>query len=57
LSNFPELLKPSEVTERDEKIELLKKELAENTRYYVARLNEAGAVEGGGFVKGGKRNS
>ena len=46
MSNFPELLKPSEVTERDEKIELLKQELAENTRYYVARLNEAGATVG-----------
>jgi len=46
LSNFPELLKPSEVTERDEKIESLKQELAENTRYYVARLNEAGATIG-----------
>jgi chromosome segregation ATPase len=46
LSNFPELLKPNEVTERDEKIESLKQELAENTRYYVARLNEAGATIG-----------
>ena len=46
MSNFPELLKPSEVTERDEKIESLKQELAENTRYYVARLNEAGATIG-----------
>jgi chromosome segregation ATPase len=46
LSNFPELLKPSEVTERDEKIESLKQELAENTRYYVARLNEAAATIG-----------
>jgi chromosome segregation ATPase len=46
LSNFPELLKPSEVTERDEKIESLKQELAENTRYYVARLNEAAATVG-----------
>jgi chromosome segregation ATPase len=46
LSNSPELLKPSEVTERDEKIESLKQELAENTRYYVARLNEAGATIG-----------
>jgi len=46
LSDFPELLKPSEVTERDEKIESLKQELAENTRYYVARLNEAGATVG-----------
>jgi DNA repair exonuclease SbcCD ATPase subunit len=46
LSNFPELLKPSEVTERDEKIESLKQELAENTRYYVARLNEAGSTIG-----------
>ena len=46
MSNFPELLKPSEVTERDEKIESLKQELAENTRYYVARLNEAGATVG-----------
>jgi chromosome segregation ATPase len=46
LSNFPELLKPSEVAERDEKIESLKQEVAENTRYYVARLNEAGATIG-----------
>jgi hypothetical protein len=46
LSDSPELLKPSEVTERDEKIESLKKELAENTRYYLARLNEAGATIG-----------
>ena len=46
MSNFPELLKPSEVTERDEKIESLKQELAENTRYYVARLNEAAATIG-----------
>ncbi len=46
MSNFPELLKPSEVIERDEKIESLKQELAENTRYYVARLNEAGATIG-----------
>ena len=46
MSNFPELLKPSEVTERDEKIESLKQEVAENTRYYVARLNEAGATIG-----------
>ena len=46
MSNFPELLKPSEVTERDEKIESLKQELAENTRYYVARLNESGATIG-----------
>src|SRR4028118_325011 len=46
LSNFPELLKPSEVTERDEKIESLKQELAENTRYYVSRLNEAAATIG-----------
>jgi chromosome segregation ATPase len=46
LSNSPELLKPSEVIERDEKIESLKQELAENTRYYVARLNEAGATIG-----------
>jgi len=46
LSNFPELLKPSEVTERDDSIESLKQELAENTRYYVARLNEAGATIG-----------
>jgi len=46
LSNFPELLKPSEVTEQDEKIESLKQELAENTRYYVARLNEAAATIG-----------
>lgn len=46
MSNFPELLKPSEVTQRDENIESLKQELAENTRYYVARLNEAGATIG-----------
>ena len=46
MSNFPELLKPSEVTERDEKIESLKQELAENARYYTARLNEAGATIG-----------
>jgi len=46
LSNSPELLKPSEVTEQDDKIESLKQELAENTRYYVARLNEAGATIG-----------
>jgi len=46
LSNFPELLKPSEVAERDEKIESLKQELAENARYYTARLNEAGATIG-----------
>ena len=46
MSNFPELLKPSEVTERDDSIESLKQELAENTRYYVARLNEAGATIG-----------
>jgi chromosome segregation ATPase len=46
LSNSPELLKPSEVTERDEKIESLKQELAENTRYYATRLNEAGATIG-----------
>jgi chromosome segregation ATPase len=46
LSDLPELLKPSEVTERDEKIESLKEELVENTRYYAARLNEAGATIG-----------
>ena len=46
MSDSPELLKPSEVTERDEKIESLKQELAENTRYYTARLNEAGATIG-----------
>lgn len=46
MSNFPELLKPSEVAERDEKIESLKQELAENARYYTARLNEAGATIG-----------
>ena len=46
MSDSPELLKPSEITERDEKIESLKQELAENTRYYVARLNEAGATIG-----------
>jgi chromosome segregation ATPase len=46
LSNFPELLKPNEITERDEKIESFQQELAENTRYYVARLNEAGATIG-----------
>jgi chromosome segregation ATPase len=34
------------ITERDEKIESLKQELAENTRYYTARLNEAGATIG-----------
>lgn len=31
-------------TDRDEKIESLKQELTENTRYYIARLNEAGAT-------------
>ena len=31
-------------TDRDEKIEALKQELTENTRYYAARLNEAGAT-------------
>ena len=31
-------------TDRDEKIESLKQELTENTRYYTARLNEAGAT-------------
>ena len=46
MSNFPELLKPNEVTERDDSIESLKQELAENTRYYVARLNEAAATIG-----------
>jgi chromosome segregation ATPase len=46
LSDSPELLKPSEVTERDDSIESLKQELAENTRYYTARLNEAGATIG-----------
>ena len=46
MSDSPELLKPSEVTERDEKIESLKQELAENTRYYVVRLNDAGATIG-----------
>jgi chromosome segregation ATPase len=30
--------------DRDEKIESLKQELTENTRYYTARLNEAGAT-------------
>jgi len=34
------------ITERDDSIESLKQELAENTRYYVARLNEAGATIG-----------
>ena len=34
------------ITERDDSIELLKQELAENTRYYTARLNEAGATLG-----------
>ena len=33
-------------TDRDEKIESLKQELTENTRYYTARLNEAGATIG-----------
>ena len=47
MSDSPELLKPNaEVTERDEKIESLKQELAENTRYYVARLNETAATVG-----------
>jgi DNA repair exonuclease SbcCD ATPase subunit len=32
------------IAERNEKIESLKQELAENTRYYTARLNEAGAT-------------
>jgi chromosome segregation ATPase len=32
------------IAERHEKIESLKQELAENTRYYTARLNEAGAT-------------
>ena len=32
------------ITERDEKIESLRQELTENTRYYAARLNEAGAT-------------
>jgi DNA repair exonuclease SbcCD ATPase subunit len=34
------------ITERDDSIESLKQELAENTRYYTARLNEAGATIG-----------
>jgi chromosome segregation ATPase len=34
------------ITERDDSIESLKQELAENTRYYAARLNEAGATIG-----------
>jgi len=34
------------ITEWDDSIESLKQELAENTRYYAARLNEAGATIG-----------
>jgi chromosome segregation ATPase len=34
------------IIERDEKIESLRQELTENTRYYVGRLNEAGATIG-----------
>jgi chromosome segregation ATPase len=34
------------ITERDDSIELLRQELTENTRYYAARLNEAGATIG-----------
>ena len=34
------------ITERNDSIESLKQELAENTRYYAARLNEAGATIG-----------
>ena len=32
------------ITEQEEKIESLRQELTENTRYYAARLNEAGAT-------------
>jgi chromosome segregation ATPase len=32
------------ITERDDSIESLRQELTENTRYYAARLNEAGAT-------------
>jgi len=34
------------IIERDEKIESLRQELTENTRYYAGRLNEAGATIG-----------
>ena len=34
------------IIERDDSIELLRQELTENTRYYVGRLNEAGATIG-----------
>jgi chromosome segregation ATPase len=34
------------ITERDDLIESLRQELTENTRYYAARLNEAGATIG-----------
>ncbi len=34
------------ITERDDSIESLRQELTENTRYYAARLNEAGATIG-----------
>jgi chromosome segregation ATPase len=34
------------ITEQEEKIESLRQELTENTRYYTARLNEAGATIG-----------
>jgi chromosome segregation ATPase len=34
------------ITEQEEKIESLRQELTENTRYYAARLNEAGATIG-----------
>jgi chromosome segregation ATPase len=34
------------ITERDDSMESLRQELTENTRYYTARLNEAGATIG-----------
>ena len=34
------------ITEQEEKIESLRQELTENTRYYTGRLNEAGATIG-----------
>jgi len=34
------------ITEQEEKIESLRQELTENTRYYTVRLNEAGATIG-----------
>jgi len=34
------------ITERDDSIESLRQELTKNTRYYAARLNEAGATIG-----------